>query len=164
MHPSIFPFCNPIAAHKSEGLLFTSSWGGNESQVFGGKIKTYTFLPPSQSSLAGLEKASLLLWDRKKEDDIPPLLYPQGQGQNNMVPSISPLTKSLVQLKNINVSMCPVATCAVSMVNAMQQSESTEKEARMFRLPRAGKFLSQLLIAAPDFHAQHDSQSIYPSS
>lgn len=72
-----------------------------------------------------------------------------------MVALISPFTQSLVQLKIICVPMYPVATCAVSMVNVMQQLDSTEKEARMFRWPRTDRFLSQ--VPHPCSTASHKS-------
>lgn len=96
----------------------------NESQEFGGKIKTYTFLPLSQSSLAGLAKASLLQWDREKRTTSLACCTLRDKDRTAWLPQY-PLSQvkgdhSLVQLRNIHAPTCPVFTCAISMANATQ--------------------------------------------
>lgn len=116
-------------------------------------MRTYTFLLPFQLSLPGLAKPFLLLGEGEKSEiptEVllagwhPHLLSPKGLGQVCMVASGAPSTASLVLPKYTSVPTCPVATCTVFMVNAMQDPASKEKEARAFRWQRAGRFLSEV--------------------
>lgn len=154
--PGYPPSVTQLQGRSQKASCFHFQLRRDESQVFGGKIKTYTFLPLSQSSLVRLAKASLLLWDREKR-----MTFPQYPFSQRVWCSSQLFVYRCVQWPPVQYPW--LMPCSNQRVQKRKQGCSGG-QGQTGSCPRFPILVLQLLITAPDFQALHESQSIYPSS
>lgn len=169
--PGYSPFVIQLWGISQKASYFHFQLRRDESQAFDGKTKTYTFLPLSQSSLVGLAKASLLLWDREKRTASLPCCTLRDKDRIAWLPQY-PLSHRVWCSSKLFVYPCiqwpPVQypwlmSCSNQTIQKRKQGCSGG-QGQTDSCHRFPILVLQLLIKAPDFHAQHESQSIYPSS